>query len=145
MKEIKIRGGDEFAAPPAVPPQIGILLVNSYGNRIEENDCKRVNLGLFVRGGGSHDNLIRENSVVGGDHGLLGICYNPAEGQGPAGPTDDRVLRNFLNRFGTGIQASAGSAQNHFNRNTIYYFNKAWEDFNGTNEFRNNRTRQIAP
>ncbi|MCI0697836.1 right-handed parallel beta-helix repeat-containing protein [candidate division KSB1 bacterium] len=146
VKEIEIRGGDEPANPPAGhPPQIGILLVNSYRNLILENDCKRVNLGLFVRGGGSHDNLILHNSARGGNNGLLGICYNPAEGQGQAGPTNDLVAGNLLNRFGTGIQASAGSAQNKFNHNTIYYFNKAWEDFNGTNEFRGNRTRQIAP
>ncbi len=146
VKDVEIRGGDEFANPPAgIPPQIGILLVNSYRNLIFENDCKRVNLGLFVRGGGSHDNLILHNSARGGNNGLLGICYNPAEGQGPAGPTNDLVAGNLLNRFGTGIQASSGSAQNKFNRNTIYYFDKAWEDFNGTNEFRGNRTRQIAP
>jgi hypothetical protein len=145
-KNINIRGGDEFANPPAgVPPQIGVLLVNSYRNLIVKNACNRVNLGLFVRGGGSHDNLILHNAVVGGNNGLLAICYNPADGQGSAGPTSDVVSHNFLNRFGVGIQASAGSTQNQFNHNTIYYFSKAWEDFNGANEFEGNRTRQITP
>jgi hypothetical protein len=146
VKEVKIRGGDEFANPPAgIAPQIGILLVNSHRNLILSNDYDKVNLGIFVRGGGSHDNLILHNSARGGNNGLLGVCYNPAEGQGPAGPTNDLVALNLLNRFGTGIQASAGSAQNKFNHNTIFYFNKAWEDFNGTNEFRGNRTQQITP
>lgn len=146
VKKIQIRGGDEFADPPnGIPPQIGILLVNSYKNHILGNDCHRVNLGLFVRGGGSHDNFILRNAVVGGNNGLLVICYNPADGQGPPGPTGDLVSHNFLNRFGLGIQASAGSAQSRFNHNTIYYFSKAWEDFNGSNEFKGNRTIQIAP
>jgi len=146
VKNVKVQGGDEFADPPnGIPPQIGILLVNSYQNLIFNNTYRKINLGIFVRGGGSHDNYILHNSAVGGAHGLLGICYNPAGGQGPAGPTNDQVLHNFLNRFGVGIQASSGSAQNHFNRNTIYYFNKAWEDFNGTNAFRENRTMQITP
>jgi hypothetical protein len=82
---------------------------------------------------------------VGGVNGLLAICYNPAEGEGPAGPTSDLVIFNLLKRFGTGIQTSTGSANNKFNHNTIFYFNQAWNDFNGTNEFRNNRTKQITP
>jgi len=141
VKNVRVRGGDEVPGPP----QIGILLVNSYKNLVRNNEFLDVNLGLFVRGGGSFENRLAHNLVRGGDNGLLGICYNPAAGQGPAGPYNDLVRFNTLNRFGVGIQTSAGSANNRFNRNTIYYFNQAWEDFNGTNEFRNNRTKQITP
>ena len=140
----EIEGGDEMAAPPEIPPQIGFLLVNSARNAIRWNDVDQTNLGFFVRGGGSHDNLISRNEAVAGDHGLLGVCYNPAEGQGPAGPTDDLVKRNRLSRFNVGIQTSSGSMHNRFERNLIEYFEAPWVDFNGTNEFVDNTTIQLT-
>ncbi len=146
VKNVNVRGGDEFANPPAgIPPQIGVLLVNSNNNFIVGNSYRLVNLGIFVRGGGSYNNTIVRNNVEAGVNGLLGVCYNPADGEGDAGPQNDFVARNFFNRFGVGIQTSAGSAHNYFNHNVIYYFNKAWEDFNGSNVFEDNRTMQVAP
>lgn len=145
VRRVRVEGGDVRAAPPAIPPQVGILLVNSPENRIGRNECRLVNLGIFVRGGGSYGNRIQRNSAVGGNQGLLGICYNPAVGEGEAGPTDDDVRHNLLDRFGTGIQTSAGSANNRFSFNTIRYFNLAWQDLNGTNEFLHNQTMQISP
>ena len=38
---------------------------------------------------------------------------------------------------------SAGSANNRFIENVIYYLEAAWEDANGTNIFRGNVTTQI--
>ncbi|MGH7493718.1 MAG: NosD domain-containing protein [bacterium] len=146
VKNVDVQGGDEFADPPAgVPPQVGILLVNSNSNFIVGNEYEGINLGIFVRGGGSHNNFITRNSAEAGANGLLGVCYNPASGEGDAGPTNDFVVQNFLSRFGTGIQASSGSANNRFNHNRINYINKPWEDFNGTNEFTGNRTKQVSP
>jgi hypothetical protein len=146
VRGVSIEGGDEVANPPAgVPPQIGLLLVNSAMNRVARNELEGVNLGIFVRGPGSYENRIRRNEVRAGIHGLLGICYNPAPGAGPAGPTRDRVTHNTLSRFGTGIQTSAGSAMNYFTANTIEYFSQAYQDFNGTNVFERNRTRQVSP
>ena len=66
-------------------------------------------------------------------------------GEGPAGPTNDDVRNNLLDRFGIGIQTSEGSASNRFSSNTIRYFNLAWQDLNGTNEFLHNETMQISP
>jgi len=146
VRGVEVAGADEFANPSAgIPPQIGVLLVNSAYNRIARNELHRINLGLFVRGGGSHDNVLRRNRVVGGVNGLLGVCYNPAPGPGPEGPTNDDVAANTLSRFGKGIQASAGSANNRFVRNLIEYFSVAYEDLNGTNVFRHNQTVQITP
>ncbi|MFN0149660.1 MAG: NosD domain-containing protein [bacterium] len=145
VRGINIEGGDETAAPPANPPQIGFLLVNSSRNFVGRNTCTLVNLGIFVRGGGSSGNRIAHNLVVGGDNGLLAICYNPAMGEGPAGPSGDLVIENKLSRFGKGIQTSEGSSYNGFNANVIEYFALAWEDFNGTNQFLNNITTQIMP
>ncbi len=146
VRNVAIRGGDETADPPSGnPPQIGIMLVNSSMNRISGNWLRGLNLGLFVRGGGSYENHLEWNEVVGGDHGLLAICYNPAPGSDPAGPRADRVRHNLLSRFGIGIVASAQSAENVFALNTIRYFSAAYEDQNGTNIFLHNRTRQITP
>jgi hypothetical protein len=146
LRDLEIAGGDEIADPAAGnPPQIGILLVNSAMNAISNNELTRLNLGIFVRGSGSYRNRISGNRAMGGDHGLLAICYNPAPGGDPAGPRGDYVTDNLLARFGTGISASAQSAGNVFSRNTIRYFTLAYEDLNGTNVFANNRTEQIAP
>lgn len=146
LRDLEVLGGDETANPAAGnPPQIGILLVNSALNAISGNELTRLNLGIFVRGGGSRGNQISGNRTVGGDNGLLAICYNPAPGGDPAGPRGDHVTDNLLARFGTGISASAQSAENVFARNTIRYFASAYQDLNGTNVFANNRTEQIAP
>lgn len=146
IRWVDVQGADEFADPGAGnPPQIGTMLVNSSYNKICANSFKDINLGIFVRGGGSMYNRILRNSVVGGDHGLLAICYNPAGGEGDAGPRFDEVKFNWLKRFGTGIVASKGSAYNRFTRNDICYFNSPYADLNGTNVFRHNTTNQIAP
>lgn len=146
IRSMTILGGDETANPPAGnPPQIGIMLINSAMNHVSGNRLSRVNLGLFVRGPGSYGNRILRNTVMGGDNGLLAICYNPAPGGDPAGAHDDRVSLNVLSRFRTGIVASAQSAENAFTLNTIRYFSSAYQDENGTNVFEHNRTEQISP
>ena len=146
VRFIRVRGGDEPANPPAgVPPQIGVMLVDSHNNRVARNQLDRINLGIFVRGAGSYDNKVRRNQVSAASHGLLGICYNPAAGEGPVGPSRDDVTENLLDHFGTGIQVSEGSANNRFNRNVIRYLDHAWVDHNGSNEFEKNRTTQVAP
>ena len=144
VRDIGIEGGDETADPAnGNPPQIGVMLVNSDENVIAGNHLRDVNLGLFVRGGESRDNLLHHNVVLGGQHGLLGICYNPAPDGGPAGPQGDRVWGNLLSRFGVGISASAGSEANRFADNTIRYFDVAWLDQNGANVFQRNHAMQI--
>lgn len=146
LLDVTIQGGDETADPGAGnPPQIGVLLVDSPMNLIAGNDVRDVNLGLFVRGAGSYSNHVFRNEIVAAANGLLAICYNPASGMGPSGPHEDLVSSNLLARFRTGIQASAGSAENRFTDNFIRYFDSAYEDFNGTNEFERNRTEQLTP
>lgn len=146
VRGVEIGGANEFADPGAgIPPQIGVLLLNSSECRFARNRMDGVNLGVFVRGPGSYQNRIRHNHVVGGSNGLLGVCYNPAPGGGPAGPSRDEVERNTFSRFGKGIQTSAGSAYNRFVRNQIEYFALPWEDFNGTNVFLRNQASQVTP
>ena len=145
VRDVTVEGGDETAAPPTNPPQIGFLLVNSWRNSLTANELSRVNLGIFVRGAGSFDNRIQQNTVTAGNNGLLGICYNPAMGEGPAGPTRDRVTNNVLDGFGKGIQTSAGSAANRFMANRISFLSLAWEDLNGTNVFVGNKGEDLTP
>ncbi len=142
---MEFTGGDETADPAnGNPPQIGAMLVNSTENRISRNSFSGVNLGIFVRGGGSYKNIIRRNYVAAGQNGLLGICYNPAAGEGAAGPQHDRVSLNVITRFGGGITASAESRGNYFVRNVIQYVNVAYTDQNGTNVFEHNLATQIS-
>jgi hypothetical protein len=146
VRGVDVRGGDETADPAnGNPPQIGVMLINSAMNHIARNELRDVNLGLFIRGRGSYDNRIDGNRGVGGAHGLLAVCYNPAPGADPAGPHNDRVRSNLLSRFGTGIAASAGSTRNEFKFNTIRYFVSAYVDPSGTNECEHNRTEQLVP
>lgn len=141
---VEIMGGDEFADPAnGVAPQVGIMFKNSAFNLLAANKLHLINLGIFVRGGDSHNNKLYFNKVMGGDMGLLGICYNPIPGEGDAGPHKDFVYQNYLDRFRTGIQTSSGSMRNRFVGNTIKYFNEAYHDYNGSNIFRNNDTMQI--
>ena len=145
VRGVTVEGGDEMAAPPANPPQIGLLLVNSWQNAVTENRLSLVNLGIFVRGGGSFENRILNNTVTAGSNGLLGICYNPASGEGPVGPTRDKVTHNVLDGFGGGIQTSTGSTENRFVANVIRFLNVAWDDRNGTNVFLGNKTEDLTP
>jgi parallel beta-helix repeat protein len=145
LRGINVVGGDEFADPAnGIAPQIGIMLVNSAHNDVRGNTLTDVNLGIFVRGGGSYENRIRKNWVTAGTHGLLGICYNPAMGEGPTGPQHDQVSQNLLCRFGGGIQTSEGSTENSFTHNVIRYLGFAYEDFNGSNIFKMNDAVQIT-
>ena len=67
-------------APSGGPSEMGIVLLNARASFIKGNTISNVNLGIFVRGGGSTGNRIFENLVVGGPtaaNSLLGICYNP--------------------------------------------------------------------
>lgn len=145
VRGVAVEGGDEFADPPAVAPQIGILIVDGARNTIRDNRLDRVNLGIFVRGGGSYENRIVQNVATAGTHGLLGICYNPASGAGPAGPQRDQVMRNTLDGFDGGIQASEESTDNRFVANIIRFLSLAYEDRNGSNRFLGNQTTDLTP
>jgi hypothetical protein len=141
---LRIEGGDEKADPPTVPAQVGFLLVNSARIWIKWNEIEKTNLGFFVRGNGSRHNRIAGNDAVAGDNGLLAVCYNPAEGEGEAGPRHDVVRRNRLSRFNIGIRTSDESSHNRFVMNLIEYFEAPWVDLNGTNEFIDNKTIQLT-
>jgi hypothetical protein len=144
ISRVEINADDVYADPAhGVPPQIGIMAVNSPGNVISRNRINTINLGIFMRGDGTHDNYIFGNRVMGGELGLLGICYNPDGSGDPRGPHDDLVRNNYISRFRGGIQVSAGAHDNTFERNRIEYFAFATEDVDGLSTFHNNHSRQI--
>jgi Right handed beta helix region len=112
-------------APAGGPSEIGVQLVNSRGVVVKRNTITSVNLGIFVRGGGSTGNRIFENTLVGGPtpaSNLLGICYNPAPVGSDEGPRGDLIYNNHIARFGFAIAISAGSVGNIFRENTLSSF-----------------------
>jgi nitrous oxidase accessory protein NosD len=133
--------GEDAGGPP--PGEVGVLVFNSRGVVVEKNAITGTFLGVFVRGGQSSGNRIANNTLTGGLHGQLGVCYNP-DGLGtPAGPRGDRVYNNLVSRFNVGIQTSAGTAGNIFRENDIAYLVQAVEEVTpGSNVFEDNA--QIA-
>ncbi|MBI1763415.1 MAG: hypothetical protein HYR56_18475 [Acidobacteria bacterium] len=117
------------------PSEVGIQLLNSRGGMVRDNNISSVNLGIFVRGGESTGNRIFGNTIVGGAipaNNLLGICYNPAPGEDPAGPRGDLIYNNHIARFGFAVSVSAGSINNIFRENNLASFTAG---FRGTNAF----------
>jgi hypothetical protein len=142
-------------APNNGPSEIGILVLNSRASVIRGNTVSSVNLGVFVRGAESTGNRIEQNIIVGGvtnANNLLGICYNPAPGEGDAGPSGDSIYNNHIARFGYAIAVSSGSVSNLFIDNTLASFVGAFREpevftaQGGTNaEFDNTSTTIITP
>jgi hypothetical protein len=144
VERSQIDGRDLGGMPPNV--EIGVLLVNTRGASVVDNVITDTFLGVFVRGGGSGGNRIFGNTLAGGDHGMLGICYNPAEGEGPAGPDGDFVYNNLVSHFNTAIQISAGSQDNVFAGNTLAAFVMAVEEATpGSNVIEENHETTPAP
>jgi len=142
VEGLQIDGLDSGGAPPDV--EVGILLVDTRGARIERNVITDVFLGIFVRGAGSGGNFIRENLVTGADHGELGVCYNPAPGQSSGGPHGDLVYLNVVSRFRRGVAMSADSTGNVVRENTVAYFDLAIEETTpGSNVISDNDEVQI--
>ena len=120
VQNMQIVGTD--LAPSGGPSEIGINIINSRAALIKGNTISSVNLGIFVRGGGSTGNRITENNVIGGAnpaHGLLGICYNPAPTGGTAGPRGDLIYNNHIARFGYAFALSEFSIYNVIRDNTF--------------------------
>ncbi|MFN0280131.1 MAG: hypothetical protein ACKVRN_16260 [Pyrinomonadaceae bacterium] len=123
VENLQITG--EGLAPVGGPTEMGILIVNGRAVAVNKNVISSVNLGIFVRGAASTGNRIFENVIVGGStpgNNLLGICYNPATGQGTDGPRGDNIYNNVITRFGYAIAISTGSVYNIFNENNLASF-----------------------
>lgn len=140
---LQIAGQDLGGTPPNV--EIGVMLLNSRGVEVSKNVVSRTFLGIFVRGGGSGANTIRDNTLAAGDHGALGICYNPAPGAND-GPQGDLVYNNLISRFGKGLQTSTQSRSNIFMDNFIAYSAQAIDERTAnSNVFEGNTLTQLVP
>ena len=141
---LQIHGEDLGGAPPDV--EIGILLVDSRGVAVVDNVITNTFLGIFVRGEDSGGNRIAGNTLTGGDHGELGICYNPAPDASAGGPSGDLVYGNLVSRFATGIAFSADSRSNVVRGNTLATFDTAIaETTAGSNELVDNVETDLTP
>jgi parallel beta-helix repeat protein len=144
VSDLQITG--EGLAPDGGPSEIGILIVNSRACTLRANTISSVNLGIFVRGGESTGNRIEKNVIVGGttnSSNLLGICYNPAAGEGTVGPVGDSIYNNHIARFNYAISVSSGSTANLFVDNTLASFTGPFrnpETFGTNAEFDNAST-----
>ena len=127
---LQISGGN--LAPAGGPTEVGITVINSSACDILNNTISSVNLGLFVRGGGSSGNRLMKNIISGGTitaNNLLGICYNPdGNSADTSGPRGDSIYNNHIARYGFAIAVSAGSVSNMFNDNTLASFTGAFRE-----------------
>lgn len=120
VQDLQIVGGD--LAPNNGPSEFGIQLINTRAALLKGNTISSVNLGIFVRGGGSTGNRITENNVIGSAtpaNSLLGICYNPAPTGGTDGPRGDLIYNNHIARFGYAFALSEFSIYNVIRDNTF--------------------------
>lgn len=135
VRELSIRG--EGLVVTAPPPETAIMVAQSRNVVLESNNIYNVGLGIFVRGGMSWGNRIVNNNITSGTNGILGICYNPADGD-PMAPRGDVISGNHITNFNTGIQMAASSAYNLIKENTIAFRTSAIEDMGSFNKLAGN-------
>ena len=144
VEGLRIDGEDLGGTPPNI--EIGILLIDSRGVVVTDNQVTETFLGVFVRGAGSGGNRIAGNTLVGGDNGQLGICYNPAPGASSGGPSGDLVYANLVSRFKVGISMSTDSRANAVRENTLAAFVTGFAEASpGSNEAVDNVITKPAP
>jgi parallel beta-helix repeat protein len=130
VRDMQIRATDFAVASP--PPEVGVMIIHSRNVVVENNAISRVGLGIFVRGSGSWGNRIANNTITAGDHGLIGVCYNPAPDD-PVGPSGDLVEGNLATGFNLGVQTNA-AANNVFRGNTLFFKVAGFEFNENANE-----------
>lgn len=143
LEKLQIRGEDGGGPPPG---EVGVLVLNARGVVLKDSTISRTFLGVFVRGGGSGGNRIAGNTLIGGQNGQIGICYNPDGSASMAGPKGDLVYNNLVSRFNTGIQTSTQTLGNIFRENDIAFFQQAIQEITaGSNVFAENTSIAITP
>lgn len=118
IKNLRIRAQGLVIAE--LPPETGIMVVESRNVVVEDNAIFNIGLGIFVRGGMSGGNRLSNNTVTAGTNGLLGICYNPAPND-PESPKGDIISGNLVSGFTTGMSFKETSAFNVIRNNVVQY------------------------
>ncbi len=126
----------------SLPPETGIMIMQSRNVVVRDNSIFNTGLGIFVRGGRSGGNHIANNVVTGGTNAVLGICYNPTDSD-PNGPRGDLIERNLVSGFNIGVQFSDRSMANILYGNTLAYRTMALDIRNDTNKEQNNTSVQL--
>ena len=131
LKHLRIRG--QGLPVVALPPEVGIMIVQSRNVVAQDNAIYNTGLGIFVRGGQSWGNRIANNTLTAGTNGVIGICYNPADTD-PAGPRGDLVDNNVITGFDIGVQMKETAVYNVIRGNSIAYITQALDLQNMTNQ-----------
>jgi parallel beta-helix repeat protein len=140
LQDLRIRA--EGLPILALPPEVGIMIVQSRAVTVVHNSIYNTGLGIFVRGSRSWGNRLAHNTVTAGMNGALGICYNPADGD-PSAPRGDVVENNLISGFGTGVQLVATSAANIVRNNNIAFRMMAIENLGTTNVIGENTSARL--
>ncbi len=141
---MQIEGNDLGGAPPAI--EIGVLLLDSRGVVVSGNTIANTFLGVFVRGPGSMGNRVSGNTIAGGEHGELAICFNPAPNQTEGGPAANLVTDNHVGAFNRGLSLSTDSAANIVRGNSFVTFGEGIsEKTPGTNMIEDNILASLTP
>ncbi|MDX2270290.1 MAG: hypothetical protein NW208_19465 [Bryobacter sp.] len=141
IEGMNIRGRNLAVSAP--PPEVAIMIAQSTGVRVMNNNISNVGLCIFVRGGRSRGYYIVNNNISGGTNGLFAICYNPTDTD-PLSPRYDLIMNNQLMGFNVGIQFAATAGTNVTRGNVIFYRNAALE-LNGTNSTDENNAKVQIP
>lgn len=124
IKDLRIRA--QGLVVTALPPETGVMIVESRNVVVENNAIFNVGLGIFVRGGMSRGNRLANNTITAGTNGVLGICYNPAPSD-PESPKADFIVGNIVSGFDTGMSFKETSAYNIIRNNVIQYMTTGLE------------------
>ena len=115
----------------ALPPEVGIMVVESKNVSVHDNGIFNTGLGIFVRGSQSMGNRIARNTITAGTNGVLGICYNPGPDE-PGGPSGDVVENNVVSGFNLGLQMKMVAHYNVIRNNVIAYWSQGMDLQNDT-------------
>lgn len=116
VRDLQIRG--EGLVVTAPPPEVAIMINQSRNVVVENNTVYNTGLGIFVRGGMSWGNRIAHNTITAGMNGVIGICYNPFDGD-PQSPRADVIYGNHIANYNIGIQMAGTAAYNIIRDNTL--------------------------
>ncbi|MDX1934568.1 MAG: NosD domain-containing protein [Capsulimonadales bacterium] len=131
IDHLKVTGNN--LAPAGGPVEMGIVFLDTRGSQITNNQITSVNLGVFIRGGGSVGNRTANNHIVGGPvngNNILAMCWNPLPGgdgtDATQVPKGELVYNNHISGFTDGISFVTGSRGNVIKENVIQFFGTAF-------------------
>jgi len=124
------------------PPEAGVMLVQTSGSVVANNQIFNAALGIFVRGSRTFGNRIEGNIITATGSTLpLGICYNPTDTD-MTGPQGDLITRNLIRGYRQSV-AFSNSSFNVVEGNTFIFRVSASDNPNSKNMIKNNTEVKI--